>query len=172
MAPSDVADVARAHVRAWQEAYRGLMPDAYLDGLDLDRRIAGWRRSWERGLPGYGVLVPVLDGGVVGFAGTGPCRDEGFGGLGELYAINLHPDAWGRGAGSALLRAAEQVLTERGHAEAVLWVVPGNTRARRFYERHGWVADGERRTLEVMDGVAVDEMRYRRELPAAERAEA
>ncbi len=164
-APSDAAEIAEAHVRAWQAAYRGLMPQDFLDGLDVERREAGWRRLLD-GPTGFGVLVPVLDGRVVGFASTGPSRDDAEG-LAELYAINLHPDAWGHGAGSALLRAAEGEIARRGHHEAVLWVVPGNTRARRFYERHGWTSDGVERPIDVADGVSVPELRYRRALPGA-----
>jgi RimJ/RimL family protein N-acetyltransferase len=47
--------------------------------------------------------------------------------------------------------------------EAVLWVLPGNRRARRFYEAAGWVADGAERSAEVQ-GVVVPEVRYRRRL--------
>ncbi|MGH9204942.1 MAG: GNAT family N-acetyltransferase, partial [Acidimicrobiales bacterium] len=36
----DKQAVAGVHVRSWQAAYRGLMPDAYLDGLDPDDRAA------------------------------------------------------------------------------------------------------------------------------------
>ena len=48
-----------------------------------------------------------------------------------------------------------------GFAESVLWVLPGNARARRFYEVAGWVADGSSRESEVL-GVSVPEVRYRR----------
>ena len=43
---SDAAAVARVHARSWRVAYRGLVPDAYLDGLSDDT----WRERWERGL--------------------------------------------------------------------------------------------------------------------------
>jgi RimJ/RimL family protein N-acetyltransferase len=42
-------------------------------------------------------------------------------------------------------------------------VLPGNHRARRFYEVAGWEDDGARRTSEVL-GVVVPEVRYRRRL--------
>jgi GNAT superfamily N-acetyltransferase len=167
----DARELAEVHIRAWQAAYRGMMPDDFLDGLDVSRRERGWRRMLAAEPPGYGVLVPVLDGRVVGFAWTGPEREDedglGAGGSaepgrdGELWAINLHPDVWGRGVGSALLRAAHATLTERGHGDAVLWVLPGNTRARRFYEHHGWVPDGTERSVDVASGVPVTELRYR-----------
>src|SRR5919107_604708 len=90
--PATVADapaMGRVHVRAWQAAYRGQMPDAYLDGLRPEQRAAGWEAA-----------------------------------LGELARL--------------------------GYTEAVLWVLPANRRARRFYEIAGWVATDSRRTTEVL----------------------
>ena len=65
------------------------------------------------------------------------------------------------GAGRALLQAAQAELARLGFEETVLWVLPANARARRFYEIAGWVADGTERTAEVL-GVTVPEVRYRR----------
>jgi hypothetical protein len=39
---ADVAAIAQVHVRTWQSAYRGHIPDAYLDGLDPSKRAAVW----------------------------------------------------------------------------------------------------------------------------------
>ena len=55
-----------------------------------------------------------------------------------------HPRSWGAGHGSALHEAAMDHLAKEGFGEAVLWVLEGNERARRFYERRGWRADGAR----------------------------
>ena len=77
-----------------------------------------------------------------------------------LDAINLDPDAWRRGFGARLLRAAVALLRELGYAEAVLWVVPENTRARGLYESRGWSPDGAMREDDVL-GVTVTDMRYR-----------
>jgi hypothetical protein len=51
-------------------------------------------------------------------------------------------------------------LRELGYAEAVLWVVPENARARGLYESRGWEADGALREDDVL-GVTVHDMRYR-----------
>jgi ribosomal protein S18 acetylase RimI-like enzyme len=156
---ADAPAMGRLVVRAWQAAYRGQMPDAYLDWLRAEDRAAYWdgalRREDLRGV----VLVAERDGEVVGFAAAGPSPDPE--GAGELFAINLDPDHWGAGAGRALLEAAQAELGRMGFAESVLWVLPGNARARRFYEIAGWVADGTERTSEVF-GVTVPEVRYRR----------
>jgi hypothetical protein len=42
----DAPALGRLHVRAWQAAYRGQMPDDYLDGLRPEERAAGWERSY------------------------------------------------------------------------------------------------------------------------------
>jgi ribosomal protein S18 acetylase RimI-like enzyme len=170
--PATVADAAamgRVHVRARQAAYRGQMPDDYLDGLRASERAAGWQRTLHRERPLGAVLVAARDGEVVGFANVGPAGDPD--GAGELYAINVDPAHWGTGAGRALLRAAQDELARLGFTESVLWVLPANARARRFYERAGGAGDGTERTFEVL-GVVVPEVRYRRRSSRAESSSA
>jgi ribosomal protein S18 acetylase RimI-like enzyme len=160
--PATVADapaMGRVHVRAWQAAYRGHMPDDYLDRLQPTERAAGWERAMGRERPRSALLVAEQDGEVVGFAALGPSPDPE--GAGELYSINVDPAHWGSGAGRALLEAVQDELDRLGFAETVLWVLPANARARRFYERAGWVADGSERTVDAL-GVTVPEVRYRR----------
>jgi L-amino acid N-acyltransferase YncA len=154
------------HVRAWQVAYRGVMPDEYLDGLRADERAAFWRRLLSGLSPDQPVLVALSDGDVVGFAGVGPARDaDAAADVGELYAINLDPDAWGRGIGRTLLRHATSTLAAAGFSHAVLWVVPQNQRARCLYEsEHG--RDDHITRHEETFGVVVAEMHYRRPLSA------
>jgi ribosomal protein S18 acetylase RimI-like enzyme len=98
---------------------------------------------------------------VVGFTVVGPAQDPE--GAGELYAINVDPDHWGTGVGRTLLAAAQAELTRLGYTEAVLWVLPHNASARRFYEVAAWITDGIQRTSEVL-GVVVPEVRYRQRL--------
>jgi GNAT superfamily N-acetyltransferase len=155
----DAPALGRLHVRAWQAAHRGQMPDDYLDGLRAEERAAGWERGLGRDQDP--VLVAQQDDRVVGFAVVGPAQDPE--GAGELYAINVDPDHWGTGAGRALLGAAQAELARLGYAQAVLWVLPGNSRARRFYEVAGWTTDGAQRSTEVL-GVVVPEVRYQRPL--------
>jgi GNAT superfamily N-acetyltransferase len=144
-----------------QAAYCGQMPDERLDGPRPEERAAGWERGLRRGRDQDPVLVAQQDDRVVGFAAVGPAQDPE--GAGELYAITVDPDQWGTGAGRALLAAAQAELARLGYAEAVLWVLPGNARARRFYEVAGWTTDGAQRTTEVL-GVVVPEVRYQRRL--------
>ncbi|CAN5175634.1 GNAT family N-acetyltransferase [soil metagenome] len=159
----DAAGVAEVHVAAWEAAYRGgLMPDAYLDALSVPARTATWSEALARPAgPGMARLVAMVGDRVVAFAIAGPQREDEE--EGELYVLNVHPDAWGTGTGTALLRAATDALRDAGFAAAVLWVHPDNARARRFYEREGWRDDGASRVEDVL-GVEVPEVRHRRTL--------
>ena len=148
--------MGKVHVRAWQAAYRGHMPDAYLDTLSAEDRAGLWRNAVARPRAGASVLVVEREGQVVGFAAVGP---SGVDDCGEVYSINVDPDVWGTGAGRTLLEAAQGELRALGYDDAILWVVPGNDRARRFYERAGWTTDGVERTQEVL-GATVPEVRY------------
>jgi RimJ/RimL family protein N-acetyltransferase len=159
--PADAADLADVHVRSWQAAYRGIVPDAILDGLSVERRAAWWRETLatDRTLR---VWVVEHDGRVAGFAATAPRRDDDLPpDAGEVESIYLAPEAWSRGLGRAVLAAAVDDLGERGFEPLVLWVLTLNERARRFYEAAGWRPDGERRVLDF-DGTPIEEMRYAR----------
>jgi GNAT superfamily N-acetyltransferase len=162
----DELAVAEVHVRSWQEAYRGLMPDDYLDALDPRDRAA--RYTFEASDPAAPrtVLAVADEAGVevvLGFTTFCPSRDEDAAGLGEVVALYVDPDRHLGGAGRLLMVEARRRLREAGFAEAILWVLDGNERAARFYEREGWVADGAHR-LEHPYGVVSNVSRYRRRL--------
>jgi putative acetyltransferase len=65
-----------------------------------------------------------------------------------LEALYVLPEAWGTGHADELHEAAVAELRRTAVARARLWVLEGNARARRFYERHGWQADGTSRVVE------------------------
>jgi GNAT superfamily N-acetyltransferase len=167
-AVDDADAIGRIHVIAWQATYPGLLPQSFLDGLSIVDRQASWRHGLTQRLTDRSTLVVEdASGSVRGFTTVGDERGEAPHGpeVGELWAINLEPDAWGRGLGTALLRGAERELTARGQTSAVLWTVRGNVRARRFYEREGWALDGGVKTS-TFGGTQVPEVRYRRDLNA------
>ncbi len=173
---ADAAAIARTHIRAWQVGYRTLMSASFLDGLDEPTGAARWERRLTDaargdGEPGVEFLVaevlPALPSppDLVGIATLGPDRALGRASgepapTGEVWMINVRPDAWGRGVGSALLAAAVDRLRRVGYDELVLWVLRDNHRARRFYETNGWTADGGTKS-ETTGGALLDELRYR-----------
>jgi GNAT superfamily N-acetyltransferase len=180
---ADVTEIATIHVRSWQAAYRGLMPQDYLDALDPAARATRWQQNlaaldWSAS----GVLVvtavpetartaptagpATASPGIVGFAGYWPTRDDDADPVrtGEVAAIYLHPDVWGQGLGRQLMAATLANLTAAGYRDATLWVLQDNARARRFYSQAGWTADGAAKT-DDLDGFPLLEVRYRRPLP-------
>lgn len=158
MTAADVDAVAELHVRAWQSAYRGLMPADFLDGMSPAEQA---RRRRERGVEA-GELVAEAGGRVVGWAAVGPYRhdDAPAPDCGELHAIYLRPELIGRGVGRELMAYAQGELRRRGLLPALLWVVAANERARRFYDRAGWYADGATHDYEIA-GATLPEARYR-----------
>jgi ribosomal protein S18 acetylase RimI-like enzyme len=157
--PDDADDLADVHVASWQGAYRGILPDEYLAGLDRASRARWWRGFI---VDGARVHVVVTDTSVVGFCHAADSDDEGWG---EVFSIYVHPDHWGAGHGRSLLAAGEAGLANAGHRRALLWVLEDNDRGRRFYERQGW-AVGSHFRIEEIGGVQVTELRYEKDLPA------
>jgi GNAT superfamily N-acetyltransferase len=143
----------RSHVRAWQTAYAHLFPAERLAELSVERRAEQHRESPP--------LVVEEAGRIVGFVSVGTSRDDDADG--ELFAIYVDPEYWGRGVGRELIAAGEERLRELGHAVAILWVLDDNPRGRRFYERAGWRHDGTTRPIRSL-GIAAPEVRYRKRL--------
>ena len=159
--PDDAPAIETIRVRGWQTAYRHVFPAADLDALPIDPER--WRSRILVPPPGWTTIVCEDDGHVVGFASTGPSRDEEE--LGELYAIYVEPEAWSTGAGRALMIEAETTLAHE-YGAALLWVLEDNPRARNFYERAGWAPDGVTKAEERF-GVRAAEVRYRKDFDHA-----
>ncbi|MGW4870787.1 N-acetyltransferase family protein [Streptomyces chartreusis] len=164
MTPADCDRVAEIRIGGWRSAYRGLIPQSYLDALDVARDAERRRGYFAQGDASVLDLVAERDGEIVGWACHGPYRDgEARTEDVELYAIYVDPGRYGTGIGHALLQESVRRCTAAGHPRMLLWVLKGNARARRFYERAGFHADGAEEPFEV-DGVEVPEVRYAREL--------
>jgi GNAT superfamily N-acetyltransferase len=172
-APADAEPITRVQVRGWQWAYRGLMPPAYLSGLDamMPERIERRRQFMAEPSDEARTLVALVEDGVVGFVSAGRYRydkagdDPAQGIEGEIYAIYVVPEVASTGVGYALIDAAVTWLRSARMQPIALWVLDGNVRARAFYERYGFRLDGGRSTftLDQAGELPVDlpEVRYR-----------
>ena len=166
--PSDAASIAGIHIRSWQAAYRGQIPDTYLDQLDLqfERRTEFWRNAISNPLTNRHEVWVAGDSPVDGFMAIGPARDmDAF--TSELYAIYVSPDRWGQGLGKALVTCATERLTALGYSTAILWVLESNSRARRFYELSGWKVDDGTKLESLPGGIELREVCYRISLDQA-----
>lgn len=155
-----ISDVKR---RSWQAAYRGLLPDDFLDELPLVPPPDAWASAVDEG---RAPLVAEESGEIVGIAAVGEARDEDLpAGTGELVMIYVLEEVWGTGVGHALHEAAVERLRGTGHNEAILWMMSGNRRAAAFYQAHGWQPDGTTRDRQFGD-TQVETQRFRRPLTA------
>ena len=147
---ADAGAITAVHIASMREAYRTLFPAEALAQIDAHDRSERWREHLSQGTSV--TMLAETGGQLVGFAAFGKCRDEDLssGAVGEVMAIYVHPAAWRRGVGSALLREAVDRLRSDGFAEVSLWVIEANRQAIAFYERFGFVRDGSFRHREML----------------------
>jgi GNAT superfamily N-acetyltransferase len=147
--PDDAGAMARVHVDTWRETYRGLMPDDLLDDPELvDRRSRMWTNVITEADPHkYACAVAESDGRIVGIAMAGPPEADGGAEDRHLYILYAYRAMHGTGAGQDLLDAVVDPS-----ATTALWVADPNPRARAFYVKNGFVADGTVKTDDY-DGV-------------------
>lgn len=143
--PEDASEIARVAHASWTDTYRNIFEPAYIaDFLANAYATDGLAAAAERaaGRDDAHFLVAERDGVLIAFAHFGPGPRGP-----ELYRIYAHPDAYGTGAGSALL--AELHRRIEGSIESyVLDVHPDNARGRAFYDRNGFVIAGAGSTPE------------------------
>ncbi|GAB2916422.1 GNAT family N-acetyltransferase [Rhodococcus aerolatus] len=144
--PGDAAAIAELHTTVWREAYRGLVPDAYLDAVTPQERCVRWTHRLVSG--GRQAVLALRAGEVVGAVSW----SDGAAGL-ELTSVYLLPPHRGRGVAERLVDRAI------GGRPAFLWVFEANHRARAFYRRVGFVLEGRRA---VDAGTGVPEIRLER----------
>jgi GNAT superfamily N-acetyltransferase len=153
--PDDAEELVRVNEAAWNAGMADVVDKKLGELAPFEGRVARYRDGIGAVPPGMRLWVVEREGRIVGHATA--AVDKAFGELSALYVV---PEEWGSGVAGALHDEAVAGMRELGATEAILWVVEGNARARRFYEREGWSADGETK-LSMFD---IRELRYRRGL--------
>lgn len=163
-APGDGLAIARINIAAWQAAYAHVFDAERLaarwDNLEL--ATARWAERIRSQQPPHRTLVTEHEQQIVGFADTGPSRDDGADQrqTGEVNLIYVLPERWGRGIGQALMAEALRLMRDDGFRDAMLWMLEDNPLGRRFYEAGGWRLDGGVKEDDFLD-TRVRELRYR-----------
>jgi Acetyltransferases len=147
---ADARELAAMHMQVWRETYAGMLSQDYLDGMQLEPRVAHWRKSIgvasARESQAGGVFDGVLfrarlarhlpTGRIAGFCRVGASRDEDAPLPQELGVLNVLRDFHGSGVAHLLVDAT------LGNLPAYLWVVRENLRAQAFYRKVGFAPDG------------------------------
>jgi ribosomal protein S18 acetylase RimI-like enzyme len=156
--PSDAEAIAHLHARSWRENHRGAFRDAYLDGDLPGERLRVWRERLDDP-PEHQLVQLAVDGAsLLGFVCAYGAHDPEWGSLVD----NLHVAHGSKrtGIGSSLMRQVGASLAPRHPGVGVyLWVLEGNSSARRFYERLGAHNAGVS-TMETHGGAVVRSCRY------------
>ncbi len=154
----DADEIARVRAESWRAAYRGIVPDDYLDAIDVSEWAQRQRRNIES--QSAGIVSLVADDGdlIVGWVALGPNWMTDLPYAGELCAIYLRPSHWRRGIGKHLMTAAAQSLIERGVNSMILRVLTENRPARRYCESLGDSLVSEH--TYTIGGVSLPEIAY------------
>lgn len=129
----DAKGIAEIHVATWNVAYKNLIPADHLATFTVEKRLAFWREAIDFSDPQ--ILVASEDDQLIGFVGFDRSRDAGSKSTtGEIWAMYVAPEHWGKGMGLALWDGAREGLKEEGCTQVTLWVLLHNERALHFYE--------------------------------------
>lgn len=124
--------ISRIYEESWKYAYKGIIPQNYLESIPAGR----WGANLDK--EGMNTLVLIEEGMFIGTSSYCKSRFSDFDGFGEIVSIYLLPQYMGRGYGQKLLKAAVNELAKLGYRDIFLWVLEENGRARKFYEKAGF----------------------------------
>lgn len=128
----DRYEISSIYEKSWKSAYRGIVPDGYLDSIPEGR----WASKVDN--PEWKSLVFVEEGKIVGTCSLCASRFEAFRGYGEIISIYFLPEYTGKGYGRQLLDRAISELRKDGYRDVHLWVLEENLNARAFYSKLGF----------------------------------
>ncbi|MEO8566181.1 MAG: GNAT family N-acetyltransferase [Betaproteobacteria bacterium] len=136
-APRDAEAIARVRIDGWRTSYRGLIPAAYLDGMQVDASTALWDKILTAGPNPASVFVATHGDEVVGFAAANMLAEPRYGLNAELTAVYLRREFQRVGLGRRLIAAVVDAQRALGATGMIVWVIAGNKPARAFYEALG-----------------------------------
>ncbi|MEQ1560746.1 MAG: GNAT family N-acetyltransferase [Methyloglobulus sp.] len=156
----DARAIAETHVRSWQQAYRGLLPDKYLASLSIDQREEFWLDVLASN--SSKVLIAVKNGIVVGFLSFRESRDSENKSLisAEILAFYVEPKQWRKGIGKTLWSECRNDLAMAGYQTVTLWVIANNASGIGFYEAMGFEREEGAIEQSKLGGVSFLEQRY------------
>lgn len=133
----DAAQIARVRIESWRVTYRGIVPDAYLAGMDVAQSTQLWDRVLMAESNTASVFVAENDGAIVGFAAGNLLREPRHDLNAELTAIYVEREFQRAGIGRRLVGHVARAERAQGAHGMIVWVIAANKPARAFYESLG-----------------------------------
>ena len=141
--PADADDLARVHVAAWRESYRGLISDAYLDRMNEATHARRFLEALTRPGEHDATLAAADRSGIIGYASGGPSRRR-VAGEAEVHTLYVRVTGQRQGVGRRLLTGMARIFADQGARSLMISTLRDNLPARRFYERMGGQAEAPR----------------------------
>jgi len=145
--PEDARDYAACHIACWRDAYTGIITDDFLDDMQAKQEehteqcLQYLQESGD-----FKFYYAEICGKMIGRLVFGKSRDDDKPDAGEIGAIYLLADYWGKGYGKQMMDFAISELKRTGYQEIIAWVLEENKRAEQFYNKYGFIQDGKKET--------------------------
>lgn len=141
---SDANDVAAIHVKSWQQSYRSIIDEHYLENISFSDRLELRNKILQSNDPNQIHLVAVYEETIIGFCDAGSAFESTANYRGEIYAIYLLEEFKKLGVGQRLLQAAHEFLAQKKLLPYIAWVLKANHSACAFYQKNGGIVSGEK----------------------------
>ncbi len=134
--PDDAEGIAKVHVKGWQEAYVGQLPQHVLDRQSVPARLRMWTGLLQEPATSRWTFVAIDPGaGIVGFVGGVRAKPAMFGPAFKVPMLYVLQSHLRRGLGRNLMQALGGAMAPHGSGTVALWCLASNQAARAFYRR-------------------------------------
>nr|UWI51934.1 GNAT family N-acetyltransferase [Clostridioides difficile] len=153
----DVEDISEIYAQSWKTAYKGIIPQDYLDNLKNDF----WVETFKDLIENNKITAKMVfdNKKSIGCIAYGNSRDDTLKDWGEIVSLYLLPQYFGKGVGNEIFQSAIDDMKLAGFSNIYLWVLEENQRARKFYEKHGFYCNNDIYTVKIMDK-KINDIRY------------
>lgn len=132
----DARRIAQLHALSWQQNYKGILKDEYLDHEVRNDRMKVWGNRLTNPSESQYILLAFDENVLCGFSCLFMDKDPTWGAL--LDNLHVFGDWKGKGIGAELMRRSALWVSETNADSGLfLWVLEGNKGAIRFYKRMG-----------------------------------
>lgn len=149
----DRLEISNIYEKSWKFAYKGIIPQSYLDSIPSGK----WAANLDN--PELHSLIIVENEKIIGTSSFCKSRFSDFPEFGEIVSIYLLPEYVGKGYGKKLFQAVIDELSKLGYHDIFLWVLEDNMRARVFYEKAGFLL-GNKFLDDNIGGKVLREIQY------------